>query len=265
MKFRIVIFQMLIAIILVAVIFTNFSWILIHYQSPTDSVKEALTISVSFMGVLATVFAAFIAFLVFKGWKDQANFELKKLHVDHLSALLSMGYDETHKIREILLNLAKIGTHEVLIEKYIKFIADDLRGEFYKTQINAKMLDRLNKKENDIFKHYAKYQTHFRELVEKFIKIQNQYKKYYQIKIDLMDAYTKLSFEIDDFFWINESNNPNNHEHLMIRNLLLHKVEFEGNNLKYEYANLEEMTQEMSKIYIILEKKVLDSIDLKLK
>ena len=164
-----------------------------------------------------------------------------------------------------MLNLSKIGTHEVLIEKYIKFIADDLRGEFYKTQINAKMLDRLNKKENDIFKHYAKYQTHFRELVEKFIKIQNQYKKYYQIKIDLMDAYTKLSFEIDDFFWINESNNPNNHEHLMIRKLVLHKVEFEGNNLKYEYANLEEMTPEMSKIYIILEKKVLDSIDLKLK
>lgn len=264
MKFRILIFQILIVIILIALLFTSLSWILIHYQNPTDSVKEALTISVSFMGVLATVFAAFIALLVFKGWKDQANFELKKLHVDHLSTLLSMGYDENHKIIEILQNLAKLGAHEVLIEKYIKFIADDLRSEFYKTQINAKMLDRLNKKENDIFKHYAKYQTHFSELVERFIKIQNQYKIYYQNKIDIMDSVKKFVFENENWILIYESTNPNNQEHLILRDLLFRKVKFYGNNQDYEYASLEDMTNEMTNIYNILEKKVLDSIDLKI-
>ncbi|WP_335991442.1 hypothetical protein [Acinetobacter bereziniae] len=83
MKFRIVIFQILIVIILIALIFTSFSWILIHYQNPTDSVKEALTISVSFMGVLGTIFAAFIALLVFKGWRITEDHKTKNGHINN--------------------------------------------------------------------------------------------------------------------------------------------------------------------------------------
>lgn len=71
MKFKNEIIQILIAIILTALLFTSFSWIVIHYQNPNESVKEALSIAVSFMGVLATVFAALIAVLLFNDWREQ--------------------------------------------------------------------------------------------------------------------------------------------------------------------------------------------------
>lgn len=73
MKFKKEIFQILISIILTALLFTSISWIVIHYQDPNGSVKEALSIAVSFMGVLATVFAALIAVLLFNDWREQHN------------------------------------------------------------------------------------------------------------------------------------------------------------------------------------------------
>ncbi|MFW1970628.1 hypothetical protein [Acinetobacter bereziniae] len=71
MKFKKEIFQILAAIVLVAALFTSFSWICIHYQNPAESVKETLGIAVSFMGVLATIVAALIAVLLFNDWREQ--------------------------------------------------------------------------------------------------------------------------------------------------------------------------------------------------
>ncbi|WP_353161971.1 hypothetical protein [Acinetobacter guillouiae] len=73
MKFKKEIFQILIAVLIVAGLFTSFSWICIHYQNPSDSAKETLSIAVSFMGVLATIFAALIAVLLFNDWREQHN------------------------------------------------------------------------------------------------------------------------------------------------------------------------------------------------
>lgn len=225
---------------------------------------DAISAFGSVLGGLGTFYAAFMAFYIYKGWKVQANFELKKEHVNHLSTLLSMGYDETHKISEILLNLAKIGTHEVLAEKYFNFSANDLRSEFYKTQINAKMLDRLNEKDKDIFIYFAKYQTHFTYLVENFNNIHNKYKIYYQNKLDSMDSLAKLFYENGGSFSIYQSTFPNDQEKLMLKSLILHSVKFQANNQNYNYNNLDEMIKEMSNIYKILENKILDSIDLKI-
>ena len=73
MKFKKEIFQILIAMIIAAGLFTSFSWICIHYQNPSESAKDTLSIAVSFMGVLGTIFAALIAVLLFNDWKDQHN------------------------------------------------------------------------------------------------------------------------------------------------------------------------------------------------
>ncbi|MFW2081014.1 hypothetical protein ACNPQK_08560 [Acinetobacter guillouiae] len=78
MKFKKEIFQILTAIILVAVVFTSFSWISIHYQNPAESAKETLSIAVSFMGVLATIFAALIAVLLFNDWRETERFNIAK-------------------------------------------------------------------------------------------------------------------------------------------------------------------------------------------
>lgn len=226
---------------------------------------DAISAYGSVLGGIGAFFAAFVALIIFEGWKDQANFELKKEHANNLSTLLSMSYDESHKISEILLNLANISTHEVLCEKYTIFLADDLRSEFYKTQLSAKMLDRLNTKEKDIFVYFAKYQTHFIYLVENFNVIQKYYIKYFNDYINSMSNAEKSLFESKGSFDSYPNIKPKTREKIIIASLVVHKVKFEGNNNKYEYANLKEMTDEMSNIYKILEKKILDSIDLKIK
>lgn len=226
---------------------------------------DAISAFGSVLGGIGAFLGAFVALIIFKGWKVQANFELKKEHANHLSNLLSMNYDELHKISEILLNLDNIKTHEVLCEKYTKFLADDLRSEFYKTQLSAKMLDRLNTKEKDIFKYFSQYQTHFVYLVENFNVIQKYYIKYFNDFVNSMTNSEKLLFESKGSFDCYPNIKPKTHEKIIIANLVVHKVKFEGNNNKYEYANLKEMTDEMSNIYKILEKKILDSIDLKIK
>ena len=76
MKFKKEIFQMLIAIVLATGLFTTFSWIGIHYQNPAELVKENLSIAISFMAILGTIFAALIAILLFNDWKDQHNKQL---------------------------------------------------------------------------------------------------------------------------------------------------------------------------------------------
>ncbi|CDG74766.1 hypothetical protein ACOT99_18360 [Acinetobacter baumannii] len=78
MKFKIEIFQILSAAILITVLFMAFTWICIHYQKPEESFKEAISLTVSFMGVIATVVAALIAVLMFNDWKIVAKFERNK-------------------------------------------------------------------------------------------------------------------------------------------------------------------------------------------
>lgn len=111
MKFKKEIFQVLIVIILVTALFTSFTWICIHYQKPSESAKEALTIAVSFMGVLGTIFAALIAVLLFNDWRDQHNKQIVNKfglqvyeNFTEFEKKLSINYQYLDKLDELIDN-----------------------------------------------------------------------------------------------------------------------------------------------------------------
>lgn len=118
MKFKKEIFQILIAIIIVAGLFTSFSWICIHYQNPSESAKDTLSIAVSFMGVLATIFAALIAVLLFNDWREQHNKNIE-------SQLCLKVFDYIQEFEFELIDIERFVvlylTHQSKSELYIKF------------------------------------------------------------------------------------------------------------------------------------------------
>ncbi|WP_394661555.1 hypothetical protein [uncultured Acinetobacter sp.] len=229
-----------------------------------DEKIEAISAFGSILSGIGTFFAAYAAIYIFNGWKVQANFDLKKEHVNQLSILLSMAYDEVHRISEILIDLNNIETHEVICENFIEINTNDLRVEFYKNIINAKMLDRLNTKNKEVFSHYAKYQIHLFYLVKYFNNIQNQYTEYYVNHISSIPMAQKDDFRKNGYFIKYKRTRSKSDIETKLTSLISHKVIFTGNNKKYVYNNITEMTKEMEEIYSKLEKIVLDSINLKL-
>ena len=78
MKFKNEIIQILVAAFLMSVLFMAFSWICIHYQNTDESLKHSISLTVSFMSVIATLFAALIAVLLFNDWRDTERFNIAK-------------------------------------------------------------------------------------------------------------------------------------------------------------------------------------------
>ncbi|NNP71232.1 hypothetical protein [Acinetobacter sp. Ac_5812] len=218
----------------------------------------------SILSATGTFYAAFVAIRLFNDWRDQALFELKKEHANQLSNLLSISFDELHKISEIMLNLQRISTHKVISERYSNFVANDLRDEFYSKQLNAKMLDRLNKSETKIFDSYSKYQTHFLYLVENFNVIQKSYTNYLNYLTRTMGNAGRAAILNNTHIAIYDTiQQMKSQEKLMLELHISHQIKFEKNGQTYIFKNLLEMTNKMNEIYITLEEKVLDSIDLR--
>jgi hypothetical protein len=170
MKFKKEIFQILIAIILVTGLFTSFSWICIHYQNPSESAKETLSIAVSFMGVLGTIFAALIAVLLFNDWKEQHNkqiinnfglqvyenfseFEKKlSIHYQFLQQLDELIVNYDYEINIVTLrvdgNMQYLNNIKNSINE-IKIVFNSLYSQFQAYSIASGNLSRKNSSYND--------------------------------------------------------------------------------------------------------------------
>lgn len=260
MNFRSSYFFIILTIVLYSICMLTYGTLRIFIDEKIDAISAFGSI----LSGIGTFFAAFAAIYIFNGWKVQANFDLKKEHVNHLTAFLSKGYDELHKISEILINLNDISSCEVLCENYCTIKANDLRVEFYNNIINAKMLDRLNSKNKEIFIYFAQYQNHFIHLVENFNIIQNQYIIYYENHISAMSYIERINFKNQGSNTKYIRKRPRSSSDITLKLLIFNKVKFKKDNICYEYKNLKEMVDKMEIIHNKLEFMVLDSIDLKL-
>ncbi len=217
----------------------------------------------SILGACGAFFAAFVATYLFNDWRLQASFDLKKQHVNEISYLLAQSYDELHKKEEILENLKNVKDYKILYEKYYSFKANDLRDEFYSKQLNVKMLDRLNKSQNEIFVVYAKYQNHLVYLVDNFNRIQKSYIRYY-------DKFNSEMGNAERILMLNKGSFPKyilpsekNAEEVGLLNTHIYlPIQFEKEDISYTFNNIFELIKKLSEIYKDLEAKVLDSIDL---
>ncbi|MER8125632.1 hypothetical protein ABS238_02595 [Acinetobacter nosocomialis] len=254
-------------IFLLCSIITIFIFGVIYYLMLNDNnsvgiIKESLTLTASFFGGIATLAAAYIATILFNDWRHQASFDLKKFHVNEISFLLALSYDDLHKMKEILINIKNTKEFKVLSEKYCSFKAKDLRDEFYSKQLNVKMLDRLNKTDNEIFKIYSIYQNHISYLLDHFNRIQGSYICYYNKLISEMgNAERKIMVETIDTYANSQEKNIS--EALQLQKDLSLKFGFKKENVSYVFNNIFEMIDQISIIYEQLETKVIDSIDLK--
>ena len=124
----------------VSIILFGFIYYLMVGESNASiaQIKDSLTLTASFFGGIATLATAYVAASLFNDWRHQASFELKKEHVNEICYLLALSYDELHKVKEILINLKKVNKYKILSEDFCTFIANDLRDEFYRKQLNVR-------------------------------------------------------------------------------------------------------------------------------
>lgn len=76
-NFKFLIIQLCAITAIVFILFFSLSWIILHIQSPQNSFKEAMGLTLSFLGPISTIFASIIAVYLFNDWKDQHNKEVQ--------------------------------------------------------------------------------------------------------------------------------------------------------------------------------------------
>lgn len=204
MKFKKEIFQILIAIILVTGLFTLFSWICIHYQNPAESAKETLSIAVSFMGVLGTIFAALIAVLLFNDWKDQHNKQIinsfglqvyesfsefeKKLtiHYQFLQQLDELIVDYNYPINTVTLrgdgNMQYLNNINNSINE-IKIVFNSLYSKFQAYSIASGNLSRKNSIYNDYLSEFNDIYLIDEEIFELNTNLRDWYEMHFKALI----------------------------------------------------------------------------------
>lgn len=184
MKFKKEIFQIFSSAFFIVVLFLAVAWICIHYQNPQESLKEAISLTVSFMGVIATVIAALIAVLLFNDWKEQHNKQVQNnlsaqvfeafsifnrnvreysLYITHLDGLMS-SYDGCEVTWETL------NTTGCTI--YIQNIAnkkDELDLNFYSLMDKLKTYYIFNENLDEYNKSYSQYFDKFIDINKEFL------------------------------------------------------------------------------------------------
>lgn len=138
MKFKNEIFQILSSAFLIAALFMAFAWICIHYQTPQESLKEAISLTVSFMGVIATVVTALVAVLLFNDWKEQQSHQ----NIMHFGLEVYTNFkkfDEIFKIiiEELIILNFKMETVKGNKEVIQKLVKDSTKLYEYSNQASS--------------------------------------------------------------------------------------------------------------------------------
>lgn len=225
MKFKKEIFQILTVFILVTALFTSFSWICIHYQKPSESAKETLSIAVTFMGVLGTVFAALIAVLLFNDWKDQHNKQI----VNKFGLQVYEIFSEFEK---------KLLIHNQYLLQLDKLLVDNYGDQANKYMLQADdNMQYLNNIENSIDEMkvlfnslYSQFQIYSIALGDLNIK--------YSTYNDYLFQFNDIYLIDDEFYHLNENLKEWYEKHSeaisLVNTLRNHEIENLIKNLKVE-------------------------------
>ena len=84
MKYKNEIFQLCVILFLMSTIFFWGSWLLIHYQNPNESFKEALGLTISFLAPLAAIYTSIVAVILYSDWKEPYNESMKSKYAEQV-------------------------------------------------------------------------------------------------------------------------------------------------------------------------------------
>ncbi len=102
MKFKLLIFQLCVIVLILAILFFSITWITIHLQAIKDFFKEAIDLTISFLGPVSTIFAAIIATYLFNDWKEQHN---KTVIANEAKIAFKLICNERHFINDLIREL----------------------------------------------------------------------------------------------------------------------------------------------------------------
>lgn len=129
MKFKLLSLQLIVGLIIISILFFSITWMFLHIQDPKNSFNQAMTLLVSFLGPLSTVFAALVATYLFNDWKDQQrhqnSLEFAKITLDSYK-VFDRDFDDL--LDELLHYLELLKISEVINDAD----AEDLAKKAYK-------------------------------------------------------------------------------------------------------------------------------------
>ena len=109
MKFKLLIIQLCVIVFILAILFFSVTWINIHLQNRIDSFKEAMVLTISFLGPVSTIFAAIVATFLFNDWKEQHN---KTVIANEAKTAFNLICDERHLLNDLKRKLPNFKNQE---------------------------------------------------------------------------------------------------------------------------------------------------------
>lgn len=111
MKFKTEIFQILVAISISTILFLLGTWIAYYYyEFGNQSFKEAITITVSFLGPITTILAALVAVILFNDWREVHNKTIDAQLCMRIYDFVDFANDELVVINGFIKDYNKVNT-----------------------------------------------------------------------------------------------------------------------------------------------------------
>lgn len=213
MKFKILIFQLCVIVLLIAILFFSMTWIIIYWQNPQNSFKEAMSLTLSFLGPLSTIFAAIVATFLFNDWKEQHNMTIIAHEAKLAFKLLSIERGALNDLKRLIDNNKNNSStiffkvNDVSIENKFEQLLESFKESRQKLFEFILLIEGQS-----LFDKILEYRNKISDLNRKIIIWQKEKKSYDEI----FDQYSTSIDHIDDlnFIILNE-----------IKKLILYEIE----------------------------------------
>lgn len=217
MKLKTYFFQVCIVVFLISTLFFFLSWVLIHFQNPANSLKEAISLTITLLGPLTTLAAAAIAVLLFTDWRVIKKYDIIHNYIMIIKKEVQdlINYINNNRSNFVIYKL-KLSSQNLALKDYTKICSDIF-------DIEQNIINRLNViglEMNELF--YLKYQlpedplyAELVKMIKKFDLIGVNKNNYHQIWADRLTTNVFNSY----FYYITDDLTCFIYDHIMVQYL----------------------------------------------
>ncbi|MDC5448439.1 hypothetical protein OHW84_11060 [Acinetobacter baumannii] len=199
MKFKLLIIQLCVIVFILAILFFSVTWIIIHIQQAKESFKEAMDLTIGFLGPVSTIFAAVVATYLFNDWKEQHN---KTVIANEAKIAFSLICKERHYVGDLQRELPRFINKSPKIfftvnDKEVQNLFDDLLVNLNESR--SKLFEFVLLIEGrDLFYEILNYRNEIEELTQKIISWRKLVKSY-------DDVYKEYDLKLQNIMDLNDS------------------------------------------------------------
>lgn len=217
MKLKTYFFQVCIVVFLFSTLFFSLSWALIHFQNPVNSLKEAISLTLTLLGPLTTLAAAAIAIMLFTDWRVVKKYDIIHNYIMIIKKEVQdlINYINNNRSNFVIYKL-KLSSQNLTFEEYTKICSDIF-------DIEKNIINRLNViglEMNELF--YLKHQlpedplyVDLVRMIKNFDQIGINKNNYHQIWNDRLTTNVFNSY----FYYITDNLTSFIYDHIMVQYL----------------------------------------------